>query len=52
MAFNKIKDGYSSKAKIFTSTKAYKSLAFLPLPDVDLAFDFAYEMSFGDKGEH
>lgn len=52
MSFNKLKEGSSSRAKFFTSTRPYKTLSILPLADVKKAFDFSYEMSFGSGGEH
>lgn len=52
MAFNKLKQGNSPRAKFFTSTRFFKTLAFLSLSDVKSAFDFAYDMSFGKSGEH
>lgn len=52
MAFNKLKQGNSPRAKFFTSTRFFKTLAFFSLSDVKSAFDFAYDMSFGKNGEH
>ena len=52
MNFHKLENGYSPKAKFFTSTKPFKTLSSIDLRDVKEAFDFSYEMSFGTGGEH
>lgn len=52
MNFEKLKNGYSARAKFFTSTKPFKTLSKLDINDVKEAFSFSYEMSFGAGGEH
>ena len=52
MSFNKLKNGYSPRAKFFTSVKSFSPLSSLNKEDVKEAFDFAFEMAFGSTGEH